>query len=308
MKIVSIVVLLSCSSYGQINPFKGIYTLDSCQFESSCKMVYYTDTVNTLWQIGKPQKPFFGVPYSGHFALITDTVKPYPNSIHTYFDVILPRFYPNLIIGFKHKFETDLHKDGGYIEVSYDSGHTWNNVIDEEKVHKPKYFAMEGMYSQNDSLTDNHKGFSGTSSVFYADIRIQWVWLIPLSGSLPRPLYLRFNFISDSVGSEKSGWIIDDLYFYEADMGTSIKRIKRNTNLKYSPNPMTTETVFSFDNSLKEKYTLQLFNSTGQVVKTQSEYHPQSITLKKDNLNGGLYYFLLKSESGFQAIGNLMIK
>lgn len=298
---------LTCTVYSQIYPFKGIHNIDSCEFESQCHLLAFSDTANDLWQWGKPQKPGFGPAYSYPRAVMTDSLKPYPKTIHTYFDLVIPntKYWMAKIVGFKHKYQTDTLKDGGYIEVSYD-GKNWKNVIDEKKPGGPLRFHMENMYSDSDSLSGNKRGFSGTSNGWIYS-RIEWIWTMPVKRMVDT-LYLRFYFISDSVNNEKAGWVIDNLLISYPDLGSGIRRVKNDTKLKYSPNPMTTETVFSFDNSIKEKYTLQLYNSYGQLVKTQSEYHPQSLTLKRDNLNGGLYYFILKSESGFQSSGNLMIE
>jgi hypothetical protein len=307
LKIFVVTLFLNVATYGQIHPYLGIYDDDSCKFNTACSLINFTDKSHNMWQTGRPLKPFFGTAYSEPFALMTDSINPYPKSIHTYFDLILPEWIPNVIVSFKHKYQTDSLKDGGYIEVSYDSGKTWNNVIDDKKVHFSIYFGMEKMYAQNDTLIQGHKGFSGTSNGWIYS-RIQWVWLVPLSNIPPNPLYMRFHFISDSIDNEKAGWVIDDILISHAFTGWSVKKTGEDTKLKYSPNPMTTETVFYFDNPIKEKYSLRLYNSKGQLVKTQSEYHPQSITLKRGNLNSGLYYFMLKSESGIESKGKLIIE
>ncbi len=301
------VILIICFEYSlciaQIHPFKGIYDQDSCKFSSSSPLIRFSDSAHTLWQVGKPSKPFFGNAYSAPFAIMTDSVEAYPKAMDTYFDLILPQWYPNVIVGFKHKYETDANRDGGYIEVSYDSGRNWNNVIDEKKVHNPMMFYLENMYQAQDSLAGGINGFSGLQSTWLYS-RMQWVWLVPLFGPPPRPLYLRFHFISDTLESHKSGWIVDDIMISIADMGTGIGRVNK-AKLRYYPNPMSTETTFMFPNLKKEAISFQLFNSQGQMVKTQCRFYADKLILERGELNSGLYYFRILSENGFQASGSL---
>lgn len=302
------IFLFATHGFSQINPFYGIYDLDSCKFFGDTKMISFTDSSQTLWQIGKPSKPYFDTAYSKPYAMVTDTINPYPKGVNAYFDlVLLNRIYSNMIVGFKHKYQSDTLKDGGYIEVSYDSGKNWNNVIDDKAVHQPRFFNMKNMYSQKDSLTMNYKGFSGTSDGWIYS-QIQWVWLLHLDGIIPEELQLRFHFISDTIGNEKSGWMIDNILVSYADLGSSVKKMKEPNVLHYFPNPLIDESIFKFENLKKEKFTLQLFDNKGILVKTIIEDHPESIVLKRENLSGGLYHFLLQSESGIESKGNLEIE
>ncbi len=105
----------------QILPFLGIYNIDSCKFESACKYVSFSSDSNNIWQLGKPNKVFFDSAYSGTNAIITDTINSYSVTNHSYFDIKIPSNswfqLGNRIISFKHKFDTDSLKDGGYIEA-----------------------------------------------------------------------------------------------------------------------------------------------------------------------------------------------
>ncbi len=307
LKFLFLIVLFSQSTYGQIHPFKGIYDQDSCNFSSASPLIRFTDSLNTLWQIGEPRKSFFGTAHSLPYAIMTDSINSYPNATHSYFDMVLPKWYPNVIVSFKHKFQTDSLKDGGYIEVSYDSGRNWNNVIDEKKVHNPMMFFVENMYQQKDSLSGGLYGFSGTQENWIYS-RIQWVWLVPLFIHPPNPLYLRFHFISDSMPSEKSGWIMDDFMVSIADMGTGISALKKGHDVRVFPNPMVTEATFVFPNLKKEAFLLHLYTSKGQLVNTQHHYHADKIILERGELVAGLYSYLIQSESGLQARGSLSIQ
>lgn len=163
-----ILIFLSFSKVNaQIIPLRGIYNIDSCNFESACQYIGFSSDSNNIWQLGKPNKLFFDSAYSGTNAIVTDTGNSYQSTNHSYFDIKIPSkiFFKNCVISFKHKFETDSLKDGGYIDISYDNGKNWFNVIDEHPIFNPGWFRTENMYSNSYYSLQNRKmGFSGKSN------------------------------------------------------------------------------------------------------------------------------------------------
>jgi hypothetical protein len=283
----------------QIRPFQGIYNLDSCDFESgSCQYVSFTNDSNNVWQLGKPNKVLFDSAYSGNNAIVTDTTNSYPVNNHSYFDVRIVSKnnapYGNRIISFKHKFDTDSLKDGGYIEVSYDNGNTWNNVIYQNGDRKPAFFATENMYSSNDSLINGKVGFSGKSKGWIYS-RIQWVWVFVLK-QYSDTIILRFNFLSDSIQTNKAGWIIDDFMISYVDQGSGVNNIsKRATYLEISPNPINENTKINLIGTIGSNYNITLLNSLGQTVKN-IDIIDQKAILNNQNLKQGIYFVQLKKE------------
>jgi len=85
-----------------------------------------------IWQVGKLYKDFLDSTLSGKHGIVTDTLNSYPVNIDDYFDIVLPVMdsaWGEGILSFYHKYQTDSLFDGGFIEVSYDYGMNWNNLI-----------------------------------------------------------------------------------------------------------------------------------------------------------------------------------
>lgn len=282
----------------QILPFKGIHNIDSCNFESACNYVSFSTDSNNIWHLGKPNKDFFDSAYSGTNALITDTTNSYPTANHSYFDIkIGSNFnspYGNRIIGFKHKFDTDSLKDGGYIEASYDNGKTWINVINQNPDYRPIWFRTENMYSNNDSLLNGKVGFSSKSKGWIYS-RIQWVW-VGVMKKLPDTIILRFNFISDSIQTNKAGWMIDDLMISMVIQGDGINDISGHTSyFEITPNPINENSRIQIIGNSRIIYTVSVLNILGQTVKN-IEIINQEAWFTKENLKPGIYFVQLKNE------------
>ncbi|MFA5781899.1 MAG: T9SS type A sorting domain-containing protein [Bacteroidales bacterium] len=311
IKLLTVFFLLSFSTFSQINPFLGIYDVDSCKFESQCSLLQIDTSLQNIWQIGKPAKPFFDTAYSSLNALITDTINPYPISNHSYFDLIIPTNYyylANLIVGFKHKFQTDTLTDGGYIEVSYDIGITWNNVLHDDIVHNVMEFHTENLYSEQDTLRGGINGFSGTSNGWIYT-RIQWVWILPIKTVPLDTLIMRFHFISDSIQTNKDGWMIDNILISFVDLPSSIKEIENNHSRIYiMPNPVDNFATIKFDNFKNEIFKLTIYNPFGQIIKQIENIKTNQIEIYKNDLTSGLYFIQLRNSYSILGTSKLIIK
>lgn len=298
--------LLSIAAFTQIQPFLGIYNLDSCNFETQCSFLKMDTSAHNVWQTGTPSKPFFNAAYTVPNVMVTDTLNPYSVNNHSWFDLVLDNmnnYFMDKLICFRHKFQTDTLVDGGYIEVSYDKGQTWLNIIDD--VSNPIMYNYENLYSEADTLAGGINGFSGTSSDWIYT-RIQLIWCMPVKWVIPDTLIMRFNFISDDVQTNKDGWMIDNILISWADLGSSVKDNDLN-KLSISPNPLYDLATISFDNPLHEKMSLQLLNSFGEVVRCYSVTDNQ-VLIEKGNLGCGLYMIRLLNNQRLLGASKLIIQ
>lgn len=296
--------------YAQILPYLGIYNLDSCSFESACKYVSFPNDSNNIWQLGKPNKVFFDSAYSGTYAVITDTINPYPASNHSYFDIqiVSNTSSPNgnRIVGFKHQFETDSLKDGGFIEASYDNGKTWINAINQHPDYRPIMFRTENFYSNKDTLLNGKIGFSGKSKGWIYS-RIQWIWVMPRK-KIPDTIILRFNFISDSIQTNKAGWMIDDLMISRVDQGSSVNSILEHVPyFEITPNPMNDKSRIQIIGNSGINYTVSVLNILGQTVKNIEIINEEAL-LSNENLKQGIYFVQLKNESQIIATKKIVVE
>jgi len=304
----AILLLLSSPAFSQIIPGEGILDFDSCKFESLCNIVKPDTSVRNIWQTGKPSKPFFDTAYSGPNAIVTDTVHPYPVSNHSCFDLAVRNLYFfNMIVGFRHKFQTDTLTDGGYIEVSLDKGLTWMNIIHSDTT--AMIFSTENMYTIRDTLKGGINGFSGTSAGWIYS-RIQWIWTLPLK-IFPPPdtVILRFHFISDSTQTNKAGWMIDNILISAAKMSGSINETSRDVNsIEIFPNPYSELTTIKFNQLKVERHTLIIVNTLGQTVKEFKEISDHQVQLRKEDLNSGIYFVLLQNNQKTLAARKLIVE
>jgi hypothetical protein len=86
----------------------------------------------------------------------------------------------------------------------------------------------------------------------------------------------------------------------------SIGENKSSLTIKSSPNPFVSETIMQTDKVLKNA-TLTIYNSLGLQVKQISNINGQIITVQRDNLPGGLYYFQLTEDNQTFATDKLVI-
>jgi hypothetical protein len=302
--------LMSSLLHSQINPFNGIIDVAGCKFETPCELTQLYMTPLNIWQIGKPQKPFFDSAYSTPNALVTDTINPYATSNHSYFDLILPvwAYYPmGIIVGFKHKFQTDTLIDGGFIEDSYDNGLTWVNVLDDQLVHDVPEFHSENLYTYQNTLQGDGYGFSGNSGGWIYT-RIQWVWGYIVKDQPPDTLMLRFHFISDSIQTNKDGWIIDNILISYADEGMGIKEAGVSPiKINVQPNPFDDFTSITFSPSVKEPLTLNLINSYGKIVREVEHITGNKLELRREGLLSGIYFIQFYSGKSFLGVKKLII-
>lgn len=237
-------VLTSLYSSAQLNyGLQGLIPTDSNNFEyTALKINFDTSNVNNDWVIGSTIKPFFGQANSLPNAIMTDSLNPYSSNNLSYFDIgfnnNMGAFYGfpyNMYFQFDHKYESDTLIDGGYITLSYDSGQTWVNVINDSTciICWPN-INFENLYTTDDTLVNGEYGFSGTSD--WKTTTFQWIWVVPVKYMSSDSLIVRFNFVSDNIQTNKDGWIIDNIVFGGVDLGSSIEEFSNQLVIKLYPN------------------------------------------------------------------------
>lgn len=283
----------------QFNVGDTIAWLDTISFEEPTPYIQIIPTAANIWQIGKPQKVFFNNAYSPPNAIVTDTVADYPKNNLSYFDLYIGNFnfpdwfYPmDIFIDFRHKFDTDTLKDGGYISVSWDYGQTFMNVI-EDTVYpgsSPAFNFWPGstnIYSKSDVLYNGEFGFSGKSNGW---VHSSLAWhFIPVKNDFiaPDTMIIRFNFISDSIDHPKEGWMIDQIRLFSVDVGSGIPEADQN-GIRIFPNPFKESATVLLPEKFKE-INYRLFDNTGRLVRSEAIANADHFIIRKNNLDTGIY-------------------
>lgn len=114
-------------------------------------------------------------------------------------------------------------------------------------------------------------------------------------------------------GQSFDGFGITDMFFLNGSKGwvcgvsgsiaslgmvTTIRENEFRSRLVYVyPNPFNQSSILKFNNPTKESHTLILYDSKGRLVRTITGIHTERITIKKDGLSNGLYFFYLSNDS-----------
>ena len=312
MKKVTILSIIICTCFYSFAQNIDIIW-DTITFEEPYSYLTIDTSSQNIWQVGEPNKIFFDSAYSIYNAIVTDTINYYPANNNANFDLKIGEFnffeqFPfSICIEIKHKFDTDTLQDGGFISVSYDEGLTWMNIIKDTTDFWDDTPMNNGynLYSNSDSLYNGELGFSGHSNNW---VTTSFCWFFyPVKNIAEFPgdtIIVRFTFISDSIGDNKEGWIIDNIKLYSYDLGGSIYD-KNSLDFQLIPNPITEYAKIKITDY--QKALLRIFSIDGKIVKNQEYYHNQDITIKKNELKSGSYFISIKTDTNQYGIKKLII-
>lgn len=306
--LLSFLLFISLNLQAQFN-----YYLDTIGFEETYPYLEIDTSAQNIWEIGQPQKIYFDSAHSSVTAIVTDTLNNYPVNNHSFFDVKIGyfnygSFYGyDVFLGINHKYDTDSLLDGCFITVSHDYGQTWTNVINDTASYSyggywcvtPRDVPTVNMYNNySDSLFNGEWGFSGKSD--------GWVWSdfgwheCPVKsnppGIAPDTMIVRFNFISDSIDTNKEGWMIDDIVLFAIPLGGDVElteQLEQLEQLKIYPNPssdlITVETEQAY-----QTMELYLYSLEGVLLKKSSFKGTRFFEMDVSDLPRGTY--LLKGK------------
>jgi hypothetical protein len=272
---------------------RGIYAQSFFQDFDGDDTLPYMQTINVvldtssqnIWQTGAPHKTYFDSAYSRPNALVTDTSLPYPvnNTSMFYFSIPLNYYYyGGFTVQWVQKIDMDSAQDGGIVEISIDSGHTWQNAFSSSIMYN--YYGFDP--SNVDTLPDGQVGFSGTDSIW----RDVWLCVNLYSVHTLDSLRFRFTFKSDSVNSNREGWMIDNLAAH-IELVHPIMAVNKDADLLVYPE-VTYGPINIKSKSKQEGFkieTAELITETGQLV-AHYNIGPGDSNIDISNNAGGWYF------------------
>lgn len=294
----------------------------STSFENNTSAIHIAATTGNIWQIGTPQKAFFGTSHSASYSIMTDSSNSYSiNNFSTftfeYSDTNNWYFIPDAEIGFWHKYEMDSLKDGGFVEISLDSGATWTNVARAWSAGIQSMGEANFYNSYNDTIQGNIPAFTGTHANWeYSTIKLQWLFpvkqtsMATLNWELTYKVMFRFVFKSDNIQTNKAGWIIDDLTIKIYDVGGSVHENGfANFDVQVYPNPIKEKGIIQVVPKNKEHdFTICIYNAVGQLITTSKMDKNNQYIINTNDLNSGIYFYFVKSDDGTSKSDKLLIK
>ena len=281
---------------------------------------WLTDSVNpwiidetnpeNIWQIGKPYKAAFDTAYSVPNAIMTDTLNPYPINNHSTFEYLFTkpdwaqdRCFSALKLYFMHKFETDMLSDGGYIEISYDKGNIWTNVLNDNSASSVTF---QNFYNSDDTIKGGENAFSGLYTDEWLYSGVEWCWYNDDKALELDSLIIRFSFFSDGIDNSKAGWIIDNIYFLIEDYCTiGINDIENDIETFIYPNPVSDISILELPDN-DSNYYVQIFNIQGKEV--FSCISRNSIEINRNYFNTGIYFYKINNAENKTFTGKFIVK
>ncbi|CAN5502055.1 hypothetical protein BH10BAC1_BH10BAC1_04130 [soil metagenome] len=255
--------------------FAHAWTPSSARFfdmnnrDTTNRYIYIDSTqTNNIWQLGTPSKTLFNAAYSAPWALVTDTINTYPNSNTSSFSFIVWTDCNWFALYFSYRINTDSLLDGGVLEYSTNGGTSWTNIIDSP-------YTLYNYYSASDSLSSNSNqpGFTGTRG-----------WSVAgFSGpTLNTVVEFRFTFTSDSINTNRDGWMIDDLIIN--GLMVDINEIETNASLQIFPNPTSDVITIISSNAIQLKSFL-VRDILGRIV-----LYSDQTTIDLSKFETGIYF------------------
>lgn len=299
---------------GQFPPIKtvgdtiGPWT--EISFEEPSPYVSILQLPHNIWQIGPPQKTFFGNSFTLPNAIVTDTINYYPVSNISSFELMVGDFnmggswwHYNLFIDFRHKYDTDTLRDGGIIAVSWDNKETWLNIrydtvatalVTPGRNYGWQYYGNTNLYDTSAKLFNGQPGFSGNSGSW---IHSCMAWYdIPVKNPLTLPgdtMYLRFNFVSDNMQQDHEGWMIDQIRLFNIDLGSGIKEyMSGETHSYFYPNPVSDQATFIMNKTYRNVY-YELTDCKGSVLLKKDLGSCDEFIFDRKDLADGIYFMRL---------------
>lgn len=288
----------------------GLYAQnDTVNFEiPSVKIDIDSSNVNNIWQIGKPSKTVFDSAFSIPKAIVTDTANPYPvNNISRFtYGFEIAGLGPN--IEFKHRYNTDSLHDGGFIEISKDSGSTWkllNDTTDLFSYYGAYGITTSGLYSSTDSLSGGHIGFSGNSGGWITSRIIFPCYAL----KNPFMFMLRFTFISDSIDNSKDGWMIDNIAIYNNSDDCSGLNENILSKFKCYPNPFSSKVHIELRPGISlKKGSFKIYDIQGRQVKEVKNIRGNNFEISRGRLLPGPYILMILEDGVPVSSGHIFTK
>lgn len=267
-------------SYGQ---FGGQFDFESGFSDFDYVTIDTVSDTSNCWQIGIPSKSLFNEAYSPVHAIITDTLNPYTADDTSSFIITHVR-PPNgggntsLQLNFWFMMNSDTLTDFGKIEASIDQGNTWVDLMEVDELYNFYWMDPKPILS----------GKSGSWKHFSLELR-SLTYELGFSDTL---LY-RFSFISDTIQTNKDGWMLDD--FVLTDTWEGIEELGSDERMFVYPNPAGDKLFVKSDSDFDG--TIRIFNLNGQLIRETASN--KSLTeINTENLRPGVYLIKVLGSKG----------
>ena len=281
--------------FGQQTVALGILQYeDTLSFNPVHDYISIPDPENNIWKIGIPSAGIVDSTFTGKEAIFAEIQEDGPNDTTKCFYISIPASdwgWGEGILSFYHNYSTDSLINGGLIEVSYDNGSTWKNILDDIG-HISENFI--GIYSENDTIKGGIPTFSGHSDG-WVYTELYW-WWIALTKKRISELYgdpiIKFSFVCNTNPTNVNTWIIDGLVFRGYGIAGAVNT-PSYSRVTIHPNPASNQ-IWVQLSGIIEVIDYEIYNLLGKKV-----YETQSNRIAQINislLDPGVFLLVAKHE------------
>jgi hypothetical protein len=280
-------ILASINTYGQSEALVDIYIDFS---ENNPLLTIDNSLPDNQWEIGIPSKDGFDSAYSDPSAICTKLDENYAsNSISSFQIAVVSERFGSGVLEFVHKYDTEPDIAGGYIEMSYDKGDTWQNIVRQG-------YGMQNLYEASDIIFNDEAAFNGKIDD-WAIVHIDFLWYALLKGASdwpdgwglgyddPDTLIFKFSFISNEQSVGKPGWLVDNVSIKIYDISGEITQ-SFPSEYKIVYDDRNSIIGISLDKGIAKDYSTSIYDTKGRKI-VYIENSPHIIDIS--NLPAGMY-------------------
>jgi hypothetical protein len=284
-----IILLIGMSVLVHLSYAQAFGEVDLITFETPDSLSYIENWPGNSFQTGIPAKVFFDSAWSAPNALVTDLQNPYPAGNLSAFTIKIydPSWqwqFPGTSIKFYHKYDTDSLHDGGYIMLSADGGATWLNAVD---AWPQNIFYYDPENNANPVIANGNAAYTGKSRM---NNSTEYGWRTDeirfCFYNTEQKVYLRFVFSSDSIPSNKEGWMIDNILLMQ-EVCEGIGEMRNDNLITVSPNPASDQLIISEEKPCLNKE-ISVTDPTGRVWIHADHFSGNKIDIR--HLPAGIYF------------------
>jgi hypothetical protein len=266
-----------------------------------------SNSTDSLWQIGMPQKNNFNAAYSGSNVIVTDTVNTYPPNAYARFYIEFELGGATPYVSWKQKMDTDLGHAGGTVELTFDGGVHWlpiydgqyyDNMIDTTFGMTGSWADLFGFYVNNGpNINDTINGMPSYQGINnnWIDVQIDFLCM---AVKMNQEFLLRFTFYSDSTISNLDGWMIDNVYIDNMSICSSINEFQNGISNIY-PNPSRDFVSIELNKNIVHLINyITITDINGREIKRVSNLNYEHEQINISKIPPGLYFINVFNDHG----------
>jgi len=319
-----LVLILVCASQSTFaQTWNSNYQLPLSYITPCDSLVIFNSSDSTdLWQSGNhSSKIFFGLNGS-ESAIMTDSVNSYAPNNYSHFDILLTwgnyGCVGNVEVRFLHKIESDSGKDGGFVTYSNDNRATWHSFYDDYYYNNYNvgffFVGFQNLYYPQDSIESSggFAAFSGTIDTFI-ETRLEFISYLPARMAAENKMmgddsiWVRFNFVSDSIETNKAGWIIKKLEAVGLYLGSNVQEVN---DPKYEVNlsgDHSSQITFEATSDLKFE-SIDIYDLLGRKMLGKNSIHASTYSFDLSSVSRSIYLYNIRFDGGFIMNGKLIVE